>query len=68
MSKILITGMSGLIGTALGNRLKDSAELAALNRSAVEGIPTTCADLGDFDAIRPHGRRALWRIWGSAVI
>ncbi len=53
MSKILITGMSGLIGTALGNHLKDSAELEALNRSAVKGIPTTRADLGDFDAIRP---------------
>ena len=51
--KILVTGMSGLIGTALRERLEPRAELSALNRSDVAGIPTTRADLGDFDAIRP---------------
>ena len=51
--KILVTGMSGLIGTALRERLEPRAELSALNRSDVPGIPTTQADLGDFDAIRP---------------
>ena len=50
---ILITGMSGLIGSATRERLAPHAHLSALNRSEVEGIPTTRADLADFDAIRP---------------
>ena len=51
--KILVTGMSGLIGTALRGALEADHELSALNRSAVEGIPTTRAELADYDAIRP---------------
>ena len=50
---ILITGMSGLIGGATRERLEPGARLSALNRSDVPGIPTTRADLADFDAIRP---------------
>ena len=50
---ILVTGMSGLIGGLVRARLGADAELAALNRQAVEGIPTTRADLADYDAIRP---------------
>ena len=50
---VLITGMSGLIGGATRERLAPHARLSALNRSRVDGIPTTRADLADFDAIRP---------------
>jgi len=51
--KILITGMSGLIGGVARERLQDRHTLSALNRSDVPGVPTTRADLADFDAIRP---------------
>lgn len=50
---ILITGMSGLIGRLLGAHLKGQAELSALNRSAIDGVPTTRADIADYEAIRP---------------
>ena len=50
---ILVTGMSGLIGGLVRARLGGDAELTALNRQAVEGVPTTRADLADYDAIRP---------------
>ena len=50
---ILITGMSGLIGGAARQRLASRGRLSALNRSDVDGIPTTRADLADYDAIRP---------------
>ena len=50
---ILVTGMSGLIGGAARQRLAPHGRLAALNRSSVEGIPTTQADIADFEAIRP---------------
>ena len=56
---ILITGMSGLIGGVMRQRLSPRAALSpplplsALNRSAVDGVPTTQADLADYDAIRP---------------
>ena len=53
--KVLVTGMSGLIGTALLNEMAGSVQsdysLSALNRRAVNGIPTTQADLADFDAM-----------------
>ena len=50
---ILITGMSGLIGSAVRKNLESTKRLSALNRSAVDGIPTTQADLVNLDAIRP---------------
>ncbi len=50
---ILVTGMSGLIGGLVRERLESRGRLSALNRQAVDGIPTTQADLADFDAIRP---------------
>ena len=53
--KLLVTGMSGLIGTALRNEMDSDVEsvylLSALNRRVVPGIPTTQADLADFDAM-----------------
>jgi nucleoside-diphosphate-sugar epimerase len=51
--KILVTGMSGLIGAALGRRLGATYELRALNRRAVPGVPCHRADIGDLDAIQP---------------
>lgn len=51
--KVLITGMSGLIGGAVRERLADRYELSALNRSAVPGVPTFQADIADFPAIQP---------------
>ena len=51
--EILITGMSGLIGTATRRRLEPRARLTALNRSDVPGVETVRADLSDLDAIRP---------------
>ena len=50
---ILVTGMSGLIGSAVRARLEPRAHLTALNRSDVPGIETVRADLSDLDAIRP---------------
>ena len=56
--KVLVTGMSGLIGTALlneiGREVESNYALSALNRRVVDGIPTTRADLADFDARYPH--------------
>ncbi len=51
--RILVTGMSGLIGGAVREQLEGSYELTALNRSSVPGVPTFQADIADFDSIRP---------------
>ena len=51
--KILITGLSGLIGRATRAQLEAGHELTALNRGAVAGVATHRADIADFDAIRP---------------
>ena len=55
MKKVLITGMSGLIGGLLRSRLEEAGgyELTALNRRPVEGVRTVQADVADLDAIRP---------------
>lgn len=50
--KILVTGMSGLIGTALRKTLASEHELTAFNRSDVAGTTTVRADLGDYDALQ----------------
>ena len=54
MTKVLITGMSGLIGGLLRNRLEATGgyELSALNRSEVEGVECYRVDIADFDAVR----------------
>ena len=49
--RVLISGMSGLIGGALGKALESEHELTAFNRSEVEGVRTIRADLADFDAL-----------------
>ena len=51
--KVLVTGLSGFIGSLLRPDLEKLYEVSALNRSAVDQIPTTQADLFDEEAIRP---------------
>ena len=53
-SKILVTGMSGLIGGLAGRELAKTYEVSALGRNKVEGFPTTVTDIGDgIDNILP---------------
>lgn len=49
--RILVTGMSGLIGSVVRAELEGEVELSALNRREVDGIPTTRADLADLAAM-----------------
>jgi nucleoside-diphosphate-sugar epimerase len=55
LTKVLITGMSGLIGGLLRSHLEDVGgyELRALNRRPVEGVECFQADIGDLEAIKP---------------
>jgi len=53
MTRVLVTGMSGLIGGALRRRLEGRYALSALCRRAVPGIPTRQADIADLEAIQP---------------
>ena len=55
MKKVLITGMSGLIGGLLRRQLEDVGgyELSALNRRRVEGVRSFQADISDLEAIKP---------------
>ena len=53
--KVLITGMSGLIGGLLKEHLiaEGGYDLTALNRRNVDGIQTVQADIADMESIRP---------------
>ena len=55
MKKVLITGMSGLIGGLLRDHLdaRGGYELSALNRRPVEGVKCFQADIADLEAIKP---------------
>ena len=55
MTKVLITGMSGLIGGLLKEHLNslEGYKLSALNRSEVEGVQNFRADISDLEAIKP---------------
>ena len=51
---VLVTGLSGLIGSALCHHLADGAyELRALNRRALPGVQCHQADIADLAAIEP---------------
>jgi len=50
---VLVTGMSGLIGTALRRHLEGRYELRALNRRPLPGMKCHQADIADLDAITP---------------
>jgi nucleoside-diphosphate-sugar epimerase len=56
MQKILVTGMSGLIGGAVKKQLEGKYQLYALNRRRVGGVECYQADVSDFDAILPAFR------------
>lgn len=51
--KVLVTGLSGFIGSILRLELEKNYDVSALNRSPVNGIATTQADITDTEAIRP---------------
>ncbi|MFN3974631.1 MAG: NAD-dependent epimerase/dehydratase family protein [Dehalococcoidia bacterium] len=53
MAKVLVTGMSGLIGGIVRQRLEGKHDLFALNRRIVSGIHTYQADIAHLDAILP---------------
>lgn len=50
--RILITGMSGLIGGMVGKSLAKDNYVRALNRSPVEGVDCVQADISNLQAIR----------------
>ncbi len=51
--RVLVTGSSGLIGGLVVRELGNKYRFSGLNRRPVDGIPSTQADIVDFDAIRP---------------
>ena len=53
MQNILITGATGLIGTAAVASLRTRYNLRALNRRPLPHIDCHQADIADLDAIRP---------------
>lgn len=65
-TRVLVTGMSGLIGSAVRERLAGRYELSALNRRPVAGVRTLQADIADLDAIRPafHGQDVVVHLAG----
>ena len=64
MSRILVTGMSGLVGQSVREKLAVDYELSALNRSDVDGIPTIHASLDDYEAIGlPLMALIRWSTW-----
>jgi nucleoside-diphosphate-sugar epimerase len=52
-TKVLVTGMSGLIGGVVRRELGEKYELSALNRRGVAGVACHQADIGELEAIRP---------------
>lgn len=53
MERVLVTGLSGLIGGLLRPALTARYRLRALNRSPVPGVETVQADINDGAAIAP---------------
>lgn len=52
MKRVLITGINGLIGGVLRDRLGDRYEITGISRHPV-GYPTHVADISDLEAIQP---------------
>jgi len=52
-TRVLVTGMSGLIGGVMRRVLEDGYDLVALNRRAVRGVTCHQADISDLNAICP---------------
>jgi nucleoside-diphosphate-sugar epimerase len=53
MTRVLITGASGLIGTLVRHRLGHKYDFSALNRRPIDGIPSLQVDIADAEAIKP---------------
>ena len=53
LRKVLVTGMSGLIGSAVRRECGARYDMSALNRRDLPGVPCHCADIGELDAILP---------------
>jgi nucleoside-diphosphate-sugar epimerase len=51
--RILVIGMSGMIGGLVGRKLGERHSVLALNRSRVEDVEWFGADISDLDAIQP---------------
>lgn len=51
--RVLVTGMSGLIGGALRRHLDGTYELSALNRRPIPGVKSHQGDIADLDSIAP---------------
>ena len=51
--RILVIGMSGVVGGLVGRKLAQRHHVAALNRSRVEAVEWFGADITDLEAIRP---------------
>ena len=51
--RVLVTGMAGQIGGIIRRQLGDRYLLSGLDRVPVDDVPTTVADISDYDAIRP---------------
>ena len=51
--RVLVTGMSGLIGSALRRHLESTYELSALNRRPIPGVKCHQGDIADLDTIAP---------------
>jgi len=66
--RILVTGMSGLIGGAVRQHLEGRYDLTALNRSLVPGVRTVQADIAEFASILPafEGQDAVVHLAASA--
>ncbi len=62
--RILVTGLSGVVGSAARAELEDRYEVSSLSRHGVDGLPAERnfrADIGDLDAILPafEGRHTV---------
>lgn len=51
--RVLVTGLSGLIGSAVRRALGERWTLSGLNRRPVPGVPCHQADIADLEAIAP---------------
>ena len=53
VNRVVITGMSGLIGGIMRRVLEDKYELVAVNRRDVPGVKCYQADIADLESIQP---------------
>jgi len=51
--RVLVTGMAGQIGGIIRRQLGDRYALSGLDRVQVDDVPSTVADISNYDGIRP---------------